>query len=75
MRGIIMDLDNTLVGYRSVKPAVEVGEWVAQALKSGIVSQGVVYESSGALRGQVAAIVASAKVVNAKKRPHERDPR
>jgi HAD superfamily phosphatase (TIGR01668 family) len=33
--GIVLDLDNTLVGYREVGPAAEVEAWVAGALASG----------------------------------------
>jgi HAD superfamily phosphatase (TIGR01668 family) len=36
VRGIIMDLDNTLVGYRLAAPDAEVAEWIAQAIRSGL---------------------------------------
>lgn len=35
VRGIIMDLDNTLVGYREQRPAPEVSTWVERALGAG----------------------------------------
>ena len=35
IRGIIADLDNTLVGWKLLEPAPEVSEWVRQALESG----------------------------------------
>lgn len=35
IRGIIADLDNTLVGWKLLQPAPEVVEWVRQALASG----------------------------------------
>lgn len=34
--GIIMDLDNTLVGYRLAAPDAEVAEWIATAMRSGL---------------------------------------
>ena len=35
IEGIVLDLDNTLVGYREIGPAAEVEAWVARALASG----------------------------------------
>ncbi len=36
VRGIIIDLDNTLVGYRALDPAPGVTEWIARAPEYGI---------------------------------------
>lgn len=36
IRGVIMDLDNTLVGYREKHPSEEVIAWVASALAQGL---------------------------------------
>src|SRR5579872_4295759 len=36
VRGVIADLDNTLVGYRQELPAPEVTAWVAAALAQGL---------------------------------------
>ena len=35
VRGLIVDLDNTLVGYRALEPEERDAVWVAQALESG----------------------------------------
>lgn len=35
VRGIIVDLDNTLVGWRHLEPSPEVAGWVKRALDSG----------------------------------------
>ncbi len=35
IRGIVLDLDNTLVAYRHIGPAAEVEAWVARALANG----------------------------------------
>jgi putative phosphatase len=35
-RGLIIDLDNTLVGYRQERPTAEVSGWIDQALKRGL---------------------------------------
>jgi len=35
IRGIVVDLDNTLVGWRHLEPSPEVADWVRQALASG----------------------------------------
>jgi len=36
VRGIIMDLDNTLVGYRLAAPDAEVAAWIARATSRGL---------------------------------------
>lgn len=36
VRGIIMDLDNTLVGYHLAAPDAEVAAWIAQATSRGL---------------------------------------
>ena len=35
VRGIVLDLDNTLVGWRTLKPSPEVAAWVKQAIETG----------------------------------------
>ena len=35
IRGIVVDLDNTLVGWRKLEPSSEVAEWVKRALAEG----------------------------------------
>ena len=35
IRGIVVDLDNTLVGWHHLEPSPEVADWVKQALASG----------------------------------------
>jgi HAD superfamily phosphatase (TIGR01668 family) len=35
IRGIVIDLDNTLIGWRLIEPAPDVAEWVREALDSG----------------------------------------
>ena len=35
IRGIVVDLDNTLVGWRHREPSPEVAQWVKQALAAG----------------------------------------
>jgi len=37
IRGIVVDLDNTLVGWHHLEPSPEVADWVKQALASGYV--------------------------------------
>jgi len=36
VRGVIVDLDNTLVGYRALEPAPEVTAWIARALERDV---------------------------------------
>ena len=36
IRGIIVDLDNTLVGYKAAGPDQEVADWIGKALERGI---------------------------------------
>lgn len=36
VRGVIVDLDNTLVGYRTLEPLPEVAAWIAQAVERGL---------------------------------------
>ena len=36
IRGVIIDLDNTLVGYRELRPTPEVAEWVTHATQQGL---------------------------------------
>ncbi len=36
VRGVIVDLDNTLVGYRTLEPLPEVAAWVKQAIEAGL---------------------------------------
>jgi uncharacterized protein len=35
VRGIVVDLDNTLVGWRRLEPSPEVADWVKRALDAG----------------------------------------
>jgi len=35
VRGIVVDLDNTLVGWRKLEPSPEVADWVRRALGAG----------------------------------------
>jgi hypothetical protein len=35
VRGIVVDLDNTLVGWRHLEPSPDVADWVKQALAAG----------------------------------------
>jgi len=35
VRGIVVDLDNTLVGWRHLEPSPEVADWVKRALAAG----------------------------------------
>ena len=35
VRGIIVDLDNTLVGWRHLEPSLEVARWIEEAIAAG----------------------------------------
>ncbi|MDQ2679514.1 MAG: YqeG family HAD IIIA-type phosphatase [Candidatus Eremiobacteraeota bacterium] len=66
--GIIVDLDNTLIGYRDPVPAIGVETWIARALASGI-RVAIVTNNSSDLAHRVAHHLGCACVHRARK-PH-----
>lgn len=64
--GIIVDLDNTLLGYRTAVPAIGVETWIARALGEGI-RVAIVTNNSSKLAHQVAHLLGCPCIHRARK--------